>query len=119
LTRSELIAQIVAANPSLRDQDVATVVATIFNAIASALARGDRVELRGFGAFTARRRAARLARDPRNGEAVAVIAKVTPFFRAGKALQQRVDAGIGPSACRRAAAKERTSIMNAAAGSVT
>jgi integration host factor subunit beta len=56
LTRSELIAEIAAANPSLQDQDVATVVATIFNAITSALARGDRVERRGSGAFTARRR---------------------------------------------------------------
>jgi integration host factor subunit beta len=119
LTRSELIAQIAAANPSLRDQDVATVVATIFNAIASALARGDRVELRGFGAFTARRRGARVARDPRNGETVAVFEKVTPFFRAGKALQQRVDAGNGPSQRRRSDAKALKSVTNAAAGSVT
>jgi hypothetical protein len=60
LTRSVLIAEIAAANPSLGDEDVATVVVTIFNEVASALARGDRAELRGFGAFTARRRAARL-----------------------------------------------------------
>ena len=91
LTKSELIAEIAASNPSLRDEDVATVVATIFNEIASALARGDRVELRGFGAFTARCRAARLGRNPRNGEAVAVDEKTTPFFRAGKALRLRMD----------------------------
>jgi integration host factor subunit beta len=91
LTRSELIAEIAAANPSLRHEDIATVVATIFNEIASALARGDRVELRGFGTFTARRRAARLGRNPRNGEAVAVDEKTTPFFRAGKALRLRMD----------------------------
>jgi integration host factor subunit beta len=92
LTRSELSAELAAANPSLRHEDVATVVATIFNEIASALARGDRVELRDFGAFTARRRAARLGRNPRNGEAVAVDAKFAPFFRAGKALRLRMDA---------------------------
>jgi integration host factor subunit beta len=91
LTKSELIAEIAAASPSLRDKDIATVVATIFNEIASALARGDRVELRGFGAFTARRRAARLGRNPRNGEAVAVDEKFAPFFRAGRALRLRMD----------------------------
>ena len=91
LTKSELIAEIAAANPSLRDEDVATVVATIFNEIASAFARGDRVELRGYGAFTARCRAARSGRNPRNGEAVMVDEKTTPIFRAGKALRLRMD----------------------------
>jgi integration host factor subunit beta len=91
LTRSELIAEIAAANPNLRDGDVAAIVTTIFNAIASAIARGDRVELRGFGAFSVRRHNARVGRNPRNGEPIAVPEKASPFFRAGKDLRLRVD----------------------------
>jgi integration host factor subunit beta len=102
LTRSELIAEIAAANPSLRDEDVAAVVATIFNEIASALARGGRVELRGFGAFTARRRSARLGRNPRNGEAIAVDEKFTPASSAcsnsaaSKAARSRTRCSCSP-----------------------
>jgi integration host factor subunit beta len=91
LTRSELIAEIAAANPNLRDRDVAAIVATIFNTITSAIACGDRVELRGFGAFSVRRHNARAGRNPRNGESIAVPEKATPFFRAGKDLRLRVD----------------------------
>ena len=119
MTRSELIAEIAAANPSLRDEDAATVVATIFNEIASALARGDRVELRGFGAFTARRRAARLGRNPRNGEAVAVDEKCTPFFRAGKALRLRLDTDQETQRPARPNAKEKDPVTNVTAGVVT
>jgi integration host factor subunit beta len=111
LTRSELIAEIAAANPSLRHQDVATIVAIIFTEIASALARGDRVELRGFGAFTARRRAARVGRNPRNGEAVAVDEKMTPFFQAGKALRLRTDAGKASPGRRRPDAMEKDPLV--------
>ena len=93
MTRSELIAEIAAANPHLRGGDVETVVATIFKAIASALARGDRVELRDFGVFTVRRREAYVGRNPRNGEPVSVGETSTAFFRAGKDLRRRVDAG--------------------------
>jgi integration host factor subunit beta len=116
LTRSELIAEIAAANPSLRDEDVATVVTTIFNEIASALARGDRVELRGFGAFTARRRAARLGRNPRNGEAVAVDEKITPFFRAGRALRLRMDTDQETTRHARPDAKDQEPVTNVTAG---
>jgi integration host factor subunit beta len=119
LTRSELIAEIAAAHPSLRDADIATVVATIFNEIASALARGDRVELRGFGAFTARRRAARLGRNPRNGEAVAVDEKSTPFFRAGKALRLRMDTNQKAQRRARPYAKKKDPGTNVTSGFVT
>jgi integration host factor subunit beta len=91
LTRSELIAELAAANTQLRSEDVATIVATIFNGIAATLARGDRVELRGFGAFTVRRRDPRAGRNPRTGEVVSVDTKSAPFFRAGKGLQLRVN----------------------------
>jgi integration host factor subunit beta len=93
LTRSDLIAELAAANPQLRGDDVETIVATIFAGITGALARGDRVELRGFGAFTVRRRDPRVSRNPRNGAAVAVDAKSVPFFKSGKDLRLRVDAG--------------------------
>jgi len=93
LTRSGLIAEIAAANKQLRGEDVETIVATIFDGITSALARGDRVELRGFGTFTVRRRDPRAGRNPRTGEAVSVDAKSVPFFKAGKELRLRVDAG--------------------------
>jgi integration host factor subunit beta len=119
LTKSELIAEIAAANPSLRHEDVATVVATIFNEIAAALARGDRVELRGFGAFTARHRAARLGRNPRNGEAVAVDEKFTPFFRAGKALRLRMDTHQETQRQARPDTKEKDPVTNVTAGFVT
>jgi integration host factor subunit beta len=93
LTRSELIAELAAANTQLRGEDVEAIVATIFDGIAAALARGDRVELRGFGAFTVRRRDPRAGRNPRTGEPVAVDGKSVPFFRAGKELRLRMNAG--------------------------
>ena len=91
MTRSELIVEIAAANPSLRDRDVTAIVTTVFSAIASAIARGDRVELRGFGAFSVKHHKARAGRNPQNGESVAVPERATPFFRAGKDLRLRVD----------------------------
>jgi integration host factor subunit beta len=96
LTKSELIAELAMANPHLRGQDVETIVATIFEEITYALARGERVELRGFGAFTVKHRDARTGRNPRTGEAVSVEEKSVPFFKAGKELRQRVNAGPAP-----------------------
>jgi integration host factor subunit beta len=93
LTRSELIAELAAANTQLSGEDVETIVATIFEGIASALARGDRVELRGFGAFTVRHRDPHAGRNPRTGEAVSVDAKSVAFFEAGEGLRLRVNAG--------------------------
>ena len=96
MTRSELIAHLAAENPHLRPQDVETVVATIFDQIGDTLARGGRVELRGFGAFSARKRAPRLGRNPRTGEAVPVSGKGMPHFRPGKELRIRVNGGHDP-----------------------
>jgi integration host factor subunit beta len=100
LTKSELIAEIATANPQLRGQDVEAIVATILDGITSALARGDRVELRGFGAFTVRRRGPRAGRNPRNGESVSIDGKPVDFFKAGKDLSRRVDVGKAASADR-------------------
>jgi len=91
MTKSELIAELSAANPHLSARDVETIVATVFNEITAALARGERVELRGFGAFTVKRRDARTGRNPRTGEAVKVEEKAVPFFKAGKELRERVN----------------------------
>ena len=93
MTKSELIAGLAAANPHLLGRDIDLIVATIFDEITAALARGDRVELRGFGAFTVKRRGARTGRNPRTGQAVPVDEKVVPFFKAGKELRERVDRG--------------------------
>jgi integration host factor subunit beta len=94
MTKSELIAALAADNPHLRAEDAETIVNTILNGIANALARGDRVELREFGTFTVRRRRARTGRNPRNGRAVPVAEKSVPFFKAGKGLRERVDSGV-------------------------
>ncbi len=93
MTKSELIAVLAAANPHLRQNDAELIVATIFEEISAALARGDRVELRGFGAFSIRARNPRPGRNPRTGEQVAVSGKTVPFFKPGKELRERVNGG--------------------------
>jgi integration host factor subunit beta len=93
MTRSELIAQLAAANPHLRQPDVELIVSTIFEEITEALSRGDRVELRGFGAFSTKRRDPRTGRNPRTGSAVEVSAKAVPYFKPGKELRERVNGG--------------------------
>jgi len=91
MTRAELIADLAASHPHLRQADVERIVLTIFEQISDALARGNRVELRGFGSFTVRQRPARTGRNPRTGEAVPVEAKVRPVFRAGSGLLGRLN----------------------------
>jgi integration host factor subunit beta len=93
MTRSELIAQLAASNSHLRQPDVELIVSTIFDEITEALARGDRVELRGFGAFSIKRRDPRTGRNPRTGSAVEVSAKAVPYFKPGKELRERVNGG--------------------------
>ncbi|CCQ72601.1 integration host factor subunit beta [Magnetospira sp. QH-2] len=91
MTKSELIARLAEANPHLFQRDVERIVTTIFDEIAAALARGDRVELRGFGAFSVKRRDSRLGRNPRTGESVEVPAKYIPFFKTGKQLREKLN----------------------------
>ena len=93
VTKSELIADLSAENPHLRSADVEMIVGTIFDEITQALARGERVELRGFGAFTIKHRNARTGRNPRTGEAVPVDEKSVPFFKTGKELRERINRG--------------------------
>lgn len=91
MLRSELIAQLQAGHPELRAQEVEEMVEVVFDEIVRALEKGDRVELRGFGAFSIRRRAARQGRNPRTGASVKVAAKNVPFFKPGKELRAKVD----------------------------
>jgi len=92
MIRSELIQKIADENPHLYQRDVEKIVNTIFDEITDAMSNGDRVELRGFGAFSTRHRKARAGRNPRTGGQVFVAEKHVPFFRAGKELKQRIDA---------------------------
>jgi integration host factor subunit beta len=93
MIKSELIQKIAAANPHLYHRDVERIVNVIFGEIVDALARGDRVELRGFGAFTVKHRAPRIGRNPRTGASVAVAEKFVPFFKTGKDLRERLNNG--------------------------
>jgi len=91
MTKSELILRIGELNPHLYHRDVERIVTTIFEEITDALARRERVELRGFGAFSVKFRDARRGRNPRTGETVAVEQKVVPFFKTGKELRDRLN----------------------------
>ncbi len=91
MTKSELIQKIAELNPHLYHRDVERIVSTIFDEITAALSRGDRVELRGFGAFSVKHRDARTGRNPRTGEAVEVDEKHIPFFKTGKLLRDRLN----------------------------
>ncbi len=88
MTKSDLIRRLAEANPHLQARDVERIVGTVFEEISDALSRGDRVELRGFGAFSVRRRAGRMGRNPRTGEEVVVPDKVVPHFKTGKDLRE-------------------------------
>ena len=92
VTKSELISLLQKKYPHLTMQDIDTLVATILGELSDALIRGDRVELRGFGAFSVRKREPRVARNPKNGEAVKVAQRHSIYFRAGKELREKLNA---------------------------
>ena len=91
MTKSELIARLAEANPHLYQRDVERIVTTIFEEITTALANGERVELRGFGAFSVKERGSRVGRNPRTGQAVEVSAKYIPYFKTGKQLREKLN----------------------------
>jgi integration host factor subunit beta len=91
MIKSELIARLAEKNPHLYHRDIERIVSCIFDEIAAALARGDRVELRGFGAFSVKSRPARTGRNPRTGDAVSVAEKYVPFFKTGKELRDSLN----------------------------
>ncbi|VAV92423.1 Integration host factor beta subunit [hydrothermal vent metagenome] len=91
MIKSELVQKLADENPNLFHRDVERIVSIIFDEITDALSRGDRVELRGFGAYSVKHRPARVGRNPRSGEAVHIEEKWSPFFKAGKELRDRLN----------------------------
>ena len=87
MIRSELVQKVAKENKALTPHEVERIVDTVFDEITAAMARGDRVELRGFGTFSAKKREARMGRNPRSGEPVHIPEKFVPFFKAGKRLR--------------------------------
>ncbi len=91
MIKSELVQKIAEDNPHLYQRDVERLVGTIFDEIIAAMAAGNRVELRGFGAFSVKKRDARAGRNPRTGDQVEVDQKHVPFFKTGKLLRSRLN----------------------------
>jgi integration host factor subunit beta len=93
MIKSELVQHILAYSPHLYPRDVEKIVNAILGEIVAALARGDRVELRGFGVFSVRDRPARIGRNPRSGAAVSIARRRMPFFKTGKEMRDRLNSG--------------------------
>jgi integration host factor subunit beta len=91
MIKSELVQKIADKNTHLYHRDVERIVNTVLDEIIRAMSQGDRVELRGFGAFSVKAREARIGRNPRTGSAVEVSAKAVPFFKTGKELRERLN----------------------------
>jgi integration host factor subunit beta len=91
MIRSELVQKLCQDFPDLTQREVESVVGAVFDSITDQLSHGGRVELRGFGAFSTRKRDARIGRNPRTGEAVQVNAKRVPYFKPGKEMRERLN----------------------------
>lgn len=91
MIKSELVQVIADRNPHLYQRDVENIVNAILDEITETLASGNRVELRGFGAFSVKNRPPREGRNPRTGETVLVEEKWVPFFKTGKELRERLN----------------------------
>lgn len=109
MTRSELITALAADHPHLTLADVERIVSALFDEMTASLARGDRVELRGFGAFSVKRRQARAGRNPRTGETVDVTEKTVPFSARGE-LREMINAGMAVTEAAESAAPKRKGI---------
>ena len=97
MIRSELVQKLCGDFPDLTQREVEGVVSAVFDSITDQLSRGGRVELRGFGAFSTRKRDARIGRNPRNGESVSVNAKRVPYFKPGKEMRERLNLQDAPA----------------------
>ena len=107
MIKSELVQRIAAQNPHLYQRDVENIVNAILDEIIAAMARGDRVELRGFGAFSVKQRPARTGRNPRTGAHVSVDQKCVPFFKTGKEMRERLNRPTSQGLTRSAACAGR------------
>lgn len=92
MTRSDLVEELAARFSQLAHRDAEHAVKTILDAMSQTLARGNRIEIRGFGSFSINRRPPRMGRNPRSGESVAIPEKRVPHFKPGKALREAVEA---------------------------
>ena len=93
MIKSELVARLAERYPHLYHRDVERIVSTVLDEISSALSKGDRVELRGFGAFSVKHRDSRVGRNPRTGASVSVAEKAVPYFKTGKEMRARLNNG--------------------------
>ena len=91
MNKSDLISKITSNNPEFYQKDASKIVNVFFNTLCKAITKNERVELRGFGVFDVKKRNARIARNPKNGNVVAVPAKNIPFFRMGKLMKDRIN----------------------------
>ena len=91
MIKSELVQRIASQNPHLYQRDVENIINAILGEVTEAMSKGDRVELRGFGAFSVKHRPARTGRNPRTGEHVSVAQKSVPFFKTGKEMRKRLN----------------------------
>ena len=91
MTKSELILKITSKNSYLYHKDVYKIIDTLFNCVTKELKDGDRIELRGFGTFTTKMRNARIGRNPKTGDPVAIPQKKMPFFKMGKSMKERIN----------------------------
>jgi len=98
MIKSELVLRLAEQNPHLYQRDIENIVNAILDTVVDALSRGDRVELRGFGAFSVKKRDARKGRNPRTGELVAVDEKVIPVFKTGKEMRIRMNDSVAQTA---------------------
>ena len=94
MTRSDLVAQLAERFAQLTQRDTEFAVKTVLDAMTDALAKGHRIEIRGFGSFSITRRPPRVGRNPRSGEQVTIPEKLVPHFKPGKDLREAVDAAI-------------------------
>ncbi len=95
MTKSELIDTMASSQPHLAHKDVEDAVKKMLEQMSETLASGDRIEIRGFGSFSLHYRPARMGRNPKTGEAVALPAKYVPHFKPGKELRERVNNSRG------------------------
>jgi integration host factor subunit beta len=94
MIKSELVVRLAQRYPHLFHRDVERIVTAVLDEIATSLAAGKRVELRGFGVFSVKLRSSRTGRNPRTGQAVRVSEKRAPFFRTGKELRERLNGAL-------------------------
>ena len=97
MIKSKLVQRIASQNPHLYQRDIEKIVSAILDEMVEALRRGERVELRGFGAFSVKLRGPRQGRNPRTGAVVAVAKKAIPFFKTGKEMRTRLNREAAPA----------------------